>query len=283
MTLNPWAPWSGDDLKSLPEDAFNRWVGATVRTFHGFGVGEVKAEDKPPERRHIAYADILFPFAGDEASFKSYSTLNKCPDDNSHSSCGVTVRTLWLLMGARHPLLNPPYQNYWVMTWLRAFSIVSGAFKGQSAGAHTNKSVLKRLTDPKEIERTKKEPPKLTWENFKPKAGDTIFINTPGQHVSTIVELLPEESTPDCITYISCDGGQEVVTGDADCCSIRLAKRKAKRVGKTDKIKDVFLTTRDVTGWSQVKKLPFPAKVITPFRNYGRLALPDPKVLEVGG
>ncbi|MCJ7630770.1 MAG: hypothetical protein MUO50_20520, partial [Longimicrobiales bacterium] len=215
MWLATGWPRSGDDMKKTQEESFRQVVAAMVRSFHGFGVGEAGAgSDRPPEKRHIAYGDLLFPFKKDEPSFKSYSSQEK-PCSSNLSSCGVTVRALWLLIGARHPLLNPPYQNYWVMTWLRAFSIVSGAFVGNSAGAHTAKSVLKRLTDPEEIERTKKEPPKLTRENFKPKAGDTLFINREksvdkktgkvtlaSQHVSTIVELLPEESTADCTTYI---------------------------------------------------------------------------------
>jgi hypothetical protein len=277
MTLNPHAPWSGDDLKCLPEDAFNRWVAATVRTFHGFGVGEVRAKEKAPENRSRAYADILFSFVGDEKFFNGYSRKNNCPKkDNPLSSCGLTVRSLWLLMGARHSLLNPEYEIGTVMTYLRAFSIVSGAFSGDPLGCLWSAEGRKKITK-EEADRGRVNTPKLTWETFKPKAGDTIFINHPGQHVSTIVEVLEHSDT--CVTYISCDGGQVVVEGDKNCCAIRLVKRKAQRIPNTNKIQDIFMTTREVTGWSQVKKLPLPAKVITPFRNSARLALPDPKAL----
>ncbi len=142
--------------------------------------------------------------------------------------------------------MNPPYQNETVLTYLRAFSVVSRAFVGNPGNtvetARENGAIELSKEEVKEL---KKNTPELTRENFNPQVGDSLFINFPGQHISTIVEILPEECADDCVTYISCDGGQQVVTGDKPCCSIRLVKRKAIWAGK--KLVDRFKSDREVT------------------------------------
>lgn len=276
LMLLAQAPFTGDELKRNQEASFRQVVAAVVRSFHGFGVGTANAgSDKPPTDRHLAYGYLLFPFDKDRPSFLQFSQENKCSE--GLSSCGVTVRSLWLLLGARHKLLDPPYQTGTVLTYLRVFSVVSGAFVGE-VGNTVRKARDKgavQLTD-KEIADLLANTPKLTRENFDPMAGDSIFINRPGQHISTIVEI--KRRTDDYVTYISCDGGQVVVSGDSTCCAIRLVQRKAQWQG--NKLVDKFKSDREVTGWSNVMKLPFPEKVVFPFRNVGRLDLPDPAVLE---
>jgi hypothetical protein len=286
MTFIP-APWSLDDeRKRYPEVIIRGWIGAFVRTFNGFGVGENKSGNKPPEGRHLAYGNILFPFVGDEVCYDKYSVKNHC--EAGLSSCGLTVRSLWLLLGARHKMLNPPYLDGTVMTFIRAFSVLSEAFMGDHQGALKSASDELGgigLTDD-EIKARQANVPKLTWDNFDPRAGDTVFINREAgydeekkkwvpasQHVSTIVEVLKRSTK--AVTYVSCDGGQQTLGGDATCCSIRLMKRTAYPSG--GKIADRSVAGKKwVTGLSNVMKLPFPAKVITPYRNSGRFDLPDP-------
>jgi len=285
------------------EDSLRRHIAQILRAFNGFGAGVVRARENPPERRHVAYGDILFPFKGDESSFGWFSVRSTC--DSGRSSCGLVVRSLWLLLGARHALLNPPYRPGTVLEFLRAYAIVQGAFTGDplaSLDFAASKEGGEILTK-EEVETNKIETPLLTWETFQPQAGDTIFINNPGQHVSTVVEVL--ERTEDLLTYISCDGGQRVVESDGTCCAIRLMKRKAHRGtdkkrlvyrGEKDKngkkvmVEETYTEIQDelstrkkrmVTGWSDIMKLTFTARHYVSNWNRGNLDFQAPAAFGV--
>ncbi len=269
-------------------------IAAIVKSFNGFGVGEIKTDDRPPDGRPQAYGDILFAFAGDKSFNSTYAKARDKPKTGGHhSSCGLVVRALWLLLGARHDLVNPPYKPESVMTFLRAFAIISGAFTGMTGG------VLATARDKGGLGPNEGKGitvPRLTWENFNPQVGDVIFINNideksdyyGSQHVLAVTEIDTPKSDKS-ITLISCDGGQagattpdlpyksagKEVLDDGACNGICLRKRRFSNSGK--KILAVGdLTDREVTGLVDISKMSFVDPITMPFRNIGRRNLPEP-------
>ena len=281
----PEVLWPELDVK-----AFRRFVVAVVRSFNGFGCGEITSGEKPPIGRPEAYGHLLFPFTGDKDLARGYAA--GCPDrrieetNKDLSSCGVTVRALWLLLGARHPLLNPKYVHGTVMYYVRAFAILCNAFCGNEAGVIQRGKKDNRIEpdEDRDVYGVKHEIPPLTWDTFDPQPGDVLFMEK-SQHMSTIVEIVTKKNA-DFVEFISCDGGQRPTPGDKPCCGISLIKRKVYRTGEKtswgEMIKDQAAGgSKEVHGWADVTKIKWVAPPFTPCRNYGRLDLPDPK--PIGG
>ncbi|MGD2121496.1 MAG: hypothetical protein PVJ76_07120 [Gemmatimonadota bacterium] len=260
---------------------FRSFVAALIRTYHGFGQGKITSGDKPPIGRPEAYGYLLFPFVGDEDSRAGYA--RSCPKDKSHSSCGVTVRSLWLLLGARHAVLNPPYRKERVMTYVRAFAVLNNAYRGDEGAVIHTAMGDGRITreEAKGVHRPRNGLwiPELTWDTFNPQSGDVLFMEKT-QHMSTVVEIVKEKDD-ESIEVLSCDGGQ-ATPGDGKCCGISLIKRTiTRRHVKKDwgeLLKDS--TGKEVRGWADVTKLKFSANFYTIYRNPGRLNLPDPEPIE---
>lgn len=265
--------------------AFRNFVVGLLRTYNGFGCGEITSGDKPPKGRPKAYGYLLFPFVRDKDNALDYSSTNCIP---GRSSCGLTVRSLWMLLGARHPLLNGPdkygktaYQGG-VMTYVRAFAILHGAYRGmEDTVISTGRK--KGLIAPNEgVDSDGKTimPEHLTWDTFDPKPGDVLFMEST-QHMSTIVKITAEKDEGS-VGFICCDGGQ-ATPGDGKCCGISLINRKVMRNGEKSTTSKMFGDTftdssgKQVRGWADITKLTFAANFYTIARNPGRLNLPDPK------
>ncbi len=268
----------------LDIEAYRRFVVAVIRSFNGFGCGKITSGEKPPIGRSEAYGHLLFAFEGDNDIARGYA--RGCPKDKSLSSCGVTVRALWLLLGARHPLLDPKYIHGTVMVYVRAYAILCNAFRGNEGGViQRGKNDGKIGEDEDKDVYMRKHPiPPLTWDTFDPQPGDVLFMEK-SQHLSTIVEIVTPKND-DFVEYISCDGGQRPRDGDKPCCGISLIKRKASRTGQKtawgEMIKDQAAGgSKEVHGWADITKIKWVAPPFTPFRNQGRLDLPDPK--PIGG
>jgi hypothetical protein len=216
----------------------------------------------------------LFPFAGDNAHAADYAS-SKC--DGHHSSCAVTVRSLWMVLGARHPLLNPPYASSRVFPYLRAFAILCNAYRGAEGGAIKTGRDHHRITP--EEEKGIQPIPRLTWDTFDPQPGDVLMMldeKSQQQHMSTIVELDGKKNDK-FVEFVACDGGQKT-PGDEPCCGISLIRRKVRRTNKKtdwgESLEDS--STKEVFGWVDVSKLEFVANFYTICRNAGRLDLPNP-------
>lgn len=162
----------------------------------GFGFA-----DQPPGRRK-AYVDILFWGVGEEINRQAYGracTLKQ-------SSCALVVRSLWLLLGARDPLLDPPHEPD-VMAKVVSFARKAGAWKP-----------VKNLDHLRSLD---------------PQVGDSMYMPATGgkpQHIATIVHI---ENKIDACVYQTIDGGQAVRSGDKPCCSIATVNRIAKKRSKT--------------------------------------------------
>jgi hypothetical protein len=255
-----------------------------VRSFNGFGCGKITSGEKPPIGRPEAYGHILFSFTGDKDLAKGYARGCPSPNkrDKSLSSCGLTVRALWLLLGARHPLLNPPYVHGTVMVYVRAFAILCNSFCGNEAGViqrGKNDGKIEPDED-RDVYGVKHKVPPLTWDTFNPQIGDVLFLEKT-QHMSTIVEITTEKND-DFIEFLACDGGQRPTHEDRPCCGIQLIKRRVRRTGeKTDwgekMIDQSAGGSKEVHGWADIEKIKWVAPFFTPARNVGRLDLPDPK------
>jgi len=184
------------NIPDLYEPACNDAVRLLLQ-MEGFGFF-----DKPKGRRD-AYIDILFWGKGEkEIHRKSYE---KCPKNGSclHSSCGLVVRSLWLLLGARDVpgwghKLNPPYRIGMVMSDLRNFANKCGALhQAKSNNGFKRNEFL----------------------NLKPSIGDAIFIwKGNKQHVFTLIDVKGNK-------FISIDGGQDGCKGEDKCCGIKRRER----------------------------------------------------------
>lgn len=169
-----------------------------MQQIEGFGY-----DDKNAPGRQKAYIDILFWGRNEteimRASFKECS--------KKQSSCGLVVRSLWLLLGARdaskprdaskHPI-DPPYQ-YNVMINLREFAKAHNALKQ----AQTDKGLGRE-----------------DFLNCSPKPGDAVFIwKGHDQHVFTLIDVQNDR-------FISIDGGQSGPGNrDGCCCGIERRER----------------------------------------------------------
>lgn len=169
----------------------------------GFGF-----DDDPIGRRN-AYIDILF-WGKDEKNSTRWS-YKSCPTPPClHSSCGLVVRSLWLLLGARDMpgwghKLNPPYRIGLVMSDLRNFANKCGALhQAKSNNGFKRNEFL----------------------DLKPSIGDAIFIwKGNRQHVFTLIDDVKGNK------FISIDGGQNGCKGKDKCCGIK--KRKRTLTNKT--------------------------------------------------
>ena len=173
--------------------------------------------DDEPKCRQDAYIDILFWGKDEKDSMRR--SYKSCPTPScNHSSCGLVVRSLWLLLGARDKpweehKLNPPYKVRTIMSDLRTFADRYGALhKAKSNDGFKRAEFLK----------------------LKPSIGDAIFIwNENGQHVFTLIDVIVDAYEDPEYTFISIDGGQNGCKGKDRCCGI---KRK-ERTLTTDKTK----------------------------------------------
>jgi hypothetical protein len=161
----------------------------------GFGF----ADD--PIGRQNAYIDILF-WGKDETKEQRYS-YESCPGSCHHSSCGLVVRSLWLLLGARDMPgdkreLNPPYRLKRAISGPLNFADRYGALhQANSNNGFTRAEFL----------------------DLKPSIGDAIFISKKGngQHIFTLIDVKGD-------TFISIDGGQNG-KGNGKCCGIKRRER----------------------------------------------------------
>jgi hypothetical protein len=153
-----------------------------------------------PRGRCDAYVDAI---AWNESN-EFRRGLRSCPTPDGNciaSSCGLVVRSLWRLLGARDvffddkgriKLLDPPYKNGSVMANLRRFAELCGALK-----------VINNRAD---------------FDRANPQRGDAIFINKDrSQHVFTLIDRNDNR-------FVSIDGGQGG-NGDGNCCGIRQRTR----------------------------------------------------------
>ena len=291
------------------------YAAAIVKTFNGFGIGTIKTDVDPPVGRNLAYADILFTWAGDERRNKAYSTARGV----SYSSCALVVRSLWLLLGARHRLLIP-YENQTAIENPRAFAILCGAYRGKVCWCLREPVKKKWITkdEIKVIEEQRGYKVKgggpndkwPLWDEFNPQSGDVIFLNhpdpkNPSQHVLTVTEIekQKDETNDTYIQLIGCDGGQRNANAglgyepgqtDDTCHAIKLKRRLFEKHGTIvhkrredgEVVKETEyrvrprgdISDRVVSGWADVTKLDFAAPITWPWRNYGNLNLPEPEV-----
>ena len=170
-----------------------------VRKMEDLGI-----RDEPRGRRD-AYIDAVAWNESDEMR----RGLRTCPKVGGQcvlSSCGLVVRSLWRLLGARDVftdaaggpirLLDPPYRPGTVMTALRRYAELSGALEAVRTRADLDRA--------------------------NPQPGDAIFINAGNsQHVFTVVER-------DGDRFVSVDGGQSG-NGDGGCCAIQRRERTLNR------------------------------------------------------
>lgn len=164
--------------------------------------------DDEPKCRQDAYIDILFWGKDEKDSMRR--SYKSCPTPScNHSSCGLVVRSLWLLLGARDMpgwghKLNPPYRVQMIMPDLRDFAKRYGA-----------------LCTPKNGDKfTRAE-----FLNLKPSTGDAIFIwKGNRQHVFTLIAVIEDPYEGPEYTFISIDGGQNG-KGNGRCCGIKRRER----------------------------------------------------------
>jgi len=193
-----WADLSDDDKR----DAVVTLLQQTVN----FGVAD------KPAGRHAAYGDIIAP---GEASAMRQGLLQKT---TANSSCGLLIRSAWRFLGAKDPLLDPPYRPGSVITNILKYATQNGAMN------------------------------KLTPDEFDPHPGDVLYVVAPGhQHILTVTEV-----DDDGTTIRSIDGGQiSKKVDDGGCNSIQARERKL------DKQTLTFDDGKKIANWIDVTKLPF--------------------------
>lgn len=135
----------------------------------GFGFVDV------PIGRRDAYIDILF--WGKDEKENQRKSFETCPIINRsclHSSCGLVVCSLWLLLGARDMpgwghILNPPYKVTTAISGLRDFAKKCGALHLAKTDKGFKRDEFLKLT---------------------PSIGDAIFIwKGNKQHVFTLIDV----------------------------------------------------------------------------------------------
>lgn len=295
--------WNIDSLRKLDPSLYEEWlrplVVQFVKQFNGFGVGDIKqphdptrvnsAPDAHKGQRGKAYGNICFPFKGDEDWNQNCSTIrsgsygtkikDKLVDPKGGlSSCGLVVRSLWQLLGARHTnYINPPYTTAQAMVFLRDYAVYCGAFYGTFGGSNIKPIRL-------DEHGTQQECQLESIELFDPKQGDVIFIEGTRtkkdkkinvQHVFTVISV---DVTTDGYIITSCDGGQNSFKvpikngtldvpypGDGSCNGIRLRKRTFSGLKLVE-----YNANITITGWVKVTELEFPGELIIPQRNRGK-------------
>lgn len=218
---------------------FRERVVEMVSLFNGFG------HDDRPYGRRAAYGDIIA--WGEEPSMRA-ALLEKTL---GNSSCGLIIRSLWRLLGARDPLLDPPYKLGTVISNLRTFAINNGAYH-----------------------------PVRRREDFNPQPGDVILLTkeeadpsspTGKRYRQHIFTLLRREGD----VFVSLDGGQSAPPGtsldDGSCNGIRKRRRTLSRSGLFFERDD-----RPIVAWIDVTRLPFTAPIIGVLRG-NNPELPDPE------
>jgi hypothetical protein len=144
-----------------------------------------------------------------------------------NSSCGLLVRSVWRFLGAKDPLLDPPYKASKVIT-----NIIAYASKTEGAN-----------TEAKDIDR----------DNFDLKAGDVLYIMSPDgvhQHIFTVTKV-------DGDIIRSIDGGQiSQKVPDGGCNSIQPRTRTLNRATLS------FEDGKKIVNWIDPTLLPFTEPMI---------------------
>jgi hypothetical protein len=203
QTEKTWAEMSEDEKRDA--------VVNTLEQVVNFGHA-----DSPPGR-HAAYGDII---ALGEPDHIRKALLEKTV---TNSSCGLLVRSVWRLLGAKHPLLDPPYKPGSAITNLIAYAREAGALKTP------------------------------TPDEFDPKKGDVLFILKDNhQHIFTVTDVADDG------TLTSVDGGQiHPVVDDGRCNGIQKKERKL------EKSTLLFAgDERKITYWIDVTALPFTEPIV---------------------
>jgi len=226
-----------DSLSGNPE-AFRQKVVDTIEAFNGFGHGDT------PAGRRAAYGDII---AYGEAPAMRASLLQKT---TANSSCGLAILGAWRLLGARGPLIDPPYRPGTVIANLLAYARQSGALRGadsiDQAQAGDVIYLGKAVPDPAN-------------------PGQTLYR----QHIFTVTRR-------DGDTFYSVDGGQIAPLGsgldDGGCNGIRKRVRTLAPGGR------LFLNDdRPIVNWVDITAVRFTDPIIQPLRNpSGNTELIDP-------
>jgi chemotaxis protein histidine kinase CheA len=202
QTENLWQDLSDDEKRDA--------VVALLEQTANFGVAD------KPEGRHQAYGDLIAP--GEDKAMRQ-ALLQKI---TSNSSCGLLVRSVWRFLGAKTPLLDPPYKPGSVITNILKYA-------SQTKGANTEAKDI----DP---------------DTFDPKAGDVLYIVSPDgahQHIFTVTKV-------DGDTIRSIDGGQiSKVVDDGGCNSIQPRERTLNRATLS------FEDGKKIRNWIDVTLLPF--------------------------
>jgi|GEM_PF-5290413 len=172
-------------IKDLPEDAFRKAFVDAAKAMDNLGLNRAQGED-----RAQAYLDMVTWDDKTRAGWKNDHSINT-------SSCGMFVRNIWWLCGARGtPLFDAPYKSG-VLTDLLKFDTQASRQWGSEFNAKT----------------------------FFPKIGDVLYLyssKTNSQHIFIIGEIdkkIVDEngqttvynsdgSLADVITFTSVDGGQ---------------------------------------------------------------------------
>jgi len=212
QTEQTWAALSEDERRDA--------VVAMLEQVVNFGVA-----DAPPGRRE-AYGDIIAP---GESPIMRGNLLKKI---SGNSSCGLLIRSVWRFLGARDPLLDPPYVLGTVIIHLLNYAQKAGARRTLTA-AHF---------DP---------------ENIAVKKGDVIFMAAgTRQHIFTVLDITVDSDGAVIVTSI--DGGQS-----SDCVDDGVCNGIQRRARKLDPATLHFEDDeRRLTYWIDVTALPFTAPMI---------------------